>query len=94
MTWFILQKFCLGVSTVGAFSCSARREGLAQNRAKCTLIKIRQLLTDLNRSVNGLDVMLILKARESTVSYTFDNSCVLFILVGIWIIVPFQCVLL
>lgn len=58
------------------------------------LIKIRQLLTDLNMSVNGLDVMLIFKARESTESYTFDSSCVLFILVGIWIIVPFQYVLL
>ena len=38
--------------------------------------------------------MLILKAKESSVSYTFDNSCVLFILVGMWIIVPFQYVLL
>ena len=82
MTWFILQKFCLRVSIVGACSCCARREGL------------RQLLTDLNMSVNGLDVMLILKAKESSVSYTYDNSCVLFILVGMWIIVPFQYVLL
>lgn len=42
------------------------------------LIKIRQLLTDLNMSVNGLDVMLIFKARESTESYTFDSSCFIY----------------
>lgn len=36
MSWFTLQKFCLGVYNVGARGFSAGREGMSQHWAGCT----------------------------------------------------------
>lgn len=63
MTWYTLQMFCFRAYSLGVSTSSVEREALPEADQGVHLMKIMQLLPDLNIGVDRPDATFIVKAH-------------------------------